>query len=79
MPEPVVRHPRGILAKIPGDVEALVYVNKVPFGKEVPQVMLLVREILDRCGTRIRRIAVGDNRQGGLFGAFLSQAQAREA
>ena len=69
----LLRHPRGILSKIPGDVEALVYVNKVPFGKEVPQVMLLAREILERCAPRIRRIAVGDNRQGGLFGAFLPQ------
>jgi probable selenium-dependent hydroxylase accessory protein YqeC len=69
----LLRHPRGLLSKIPGDVEPLVYVNKVPLGKELPAVKLLAQEILERCGPRIRRIAMGDNRQGGLIGTFTLQ------
>ncbi len=72
------RHPRGLLSKIPGDVEVLVYVNKAPLGSQHPQATELARSILMQCGTRVRRIAVGDNRQGGLVEAFLL-AEARQA
>lgn len=73
----LLRHPRGLLSKIPGDVEPLLYINKAPLGAPHPQATDLAEELLGRCGTRVRRVAIGDNRQGGLVEAFL--AEPREA
>ena len=64
-------HPRGILSKIPGDVEVSVYVNKAPIGAEHHAANQLALELLRRRGNRILRVAVGDNRQGGLVEAFV--------
>ncbi len=71
----LLRHPGGVLSKIPGDIETLVYVNKVPLGAPHPEAAQLAEEILHRCGPRVRRVAVGDNRQGGLVEAFVADAR----
>jgi probable selenium-dependent hydroxylase accessory protein YqeC len=69
------RHPRGLLSKIPGDVEVAVYVNKAPLGSDHAEAIELAREILTHCGSRVRRIALGDNRQGGLVEVFLPEVR----
>lgn len=68
-------HPRGLLSKIPGDVETLVYVNKAPLGMPHPHATALAEELMQWCGLRLRRVAVGDNRQGGLVETFLPEAR----
>jgi probable selenium-dependent hydroxylase accessory protein YqeC len=70
----LLMHPRGLLSKIPGDIDVLVYVNKAPLGRDHAAVEELARELLTRCGNRVRRVAVGDNRQGGLVEAFVPEA-----
>jgi probable selenium-dependent hydroxylase accessory protein YqeC len=72
----LLAHRRGLLAKIPGDIEVLVYVNKAPLGREHDAARLFAHELLERCGSRIRRVAVGDNLQGGLVEAFLTETGA---
>jgi len=67
-------HPRGLLPKIPGDIEVSVYVNKAPLGGEHEPSQRFASEILDRCGSRVRRVAVGDNLQGGLVEAFTLES-----
>ncbi len=68
----LLMHPRGLLSKIPGDMHVVVYVNKVPIGREHDSANQLAREILDRCSQRIPRVAVGDNRQGGIVEVFTA-------
>ncbi len=72
----LLTHPRGLLSKIPGDIEVLVYVNKAPLGREHGAANRFASELLERCGSRIRRVAVGDNRQGGLVEAFVAETGA---
>jgi probable selenium-dependent hydroxylase accessory protein YqeC len=69
----LLTHPRGLLSKIPGDIEILVYVNKAPMGSEHGAANRFARDFLDRCPSRIRRVAVGDNRQGGIVEVFTSE------
>lgn len=68
----LLTHPRGLLSKIPGDTEVAVYVNKAPIGAE-GSAQEFALEVLRRCGRRIHRVAVGDNRQGGLVSAYLAE------
>jgi probable selenium-dependent hydroxylase accessory protein YqeC len=72
----LLTHPRGLLSKIPGDIELLVYVNKAPLGRDHKSANRLANSILERCGSRIRRVAVGDNRQGGLVEAVVAESGA---
>lgn len=65
-------HPRGLLAKIPGDMQVVLYLNKSPLGTERAAVRSFARTVLERCG-RIKRIAVGDNLQGGLVETHLAE------
>jgi probable selenium-dependent hydroxylase accessory protein YqeC len=67
-------HERGLLSKIPGDIDVVVYVNKAPLGENHDAAHQLAHEILGRCGERVHRVAVGDNRQGGLVEAFVQEA-----
>ena len=60
-------HRRGLLAKIPGDMQVLIYLNKSPIGSERTNARGFAAEVLQRCGSRVKRIAVGDNLQGGLI------------
>ncbi|MDP6462241.1 MAG: selenium cofactor biosynthesis protein YqeC, partial [Gemmatimonadota bacterium] len=46
----LLSHPRGILGKIPGDVEVLVYVNKAPMGPAREAVKEFARILLSKCG-----------------------------
>ena len=69
-------HPRGLLAKIPGDMEVLIYVNKCPLGSERAAARGFARGILRRCGGRVRRVAVGDNMQGGIVETYLPESEA---
>jgi molybdenum cofactor cytidylyltransferase len=69
----LVCHPRGVLAKIPGDMEVVVYVNKAPMGGE-HRAAEVAAELLARCGRRVQRVAVGDNHQGGLVEAHLFES-----
>ena len=68
----LLTHPRGLLSKIPGDTEVAVCVNKAPIGAE-GSAQEFAQEVLRRCGRRIHRVAVGDNRQGGLVSAYLAE------
>ncbi|GJM45465.1 MAG: hypothetical protein DHS20C21_23070 [Gemmatimonadota bacterium] len=61
---------RGLLPKIPGDMEVSVYVNKTPLGGEHEPSRNFAEEVLANCGSRIHRVAVGDNLQGGLVETF---------
>lgn len=67
-------HPRGLLSKIPGDMEVALYVNKVPLGQRSRPARELAEAILERCGRRIQRVAVGDNRQGGSVETHLFES-----
>jgi probable selenium-dependent hydroxylase accessory protein YqeC len=67
-------HPRGLLTKIPGDMEVSVYVNKAPLGGEHEPSRTFAEEILQRTSLRIKRVAVGDNLQGGLVETFSPDA-----
>ncbi len=62
----LITHPRGLLRKIPGDMEVSLYVNKAPLGSPHTPSREFAQAVLDVCGKRIRRIAIGDNLQGGL-------------
>jgi hypothetical protein len=73
----LICHPRGLLAKIPGDMEVVLYVNKAPMGGE-HRAKELARELMARCGRRIQRIAVGDNHQGGTVETHLFDSASRE-
>jgi probable selenium-dependent hydroxylase accessory protein YqeC len=66
-------HPRGLLSKIPGDMQVLLYVNKAPMGGHHRAARELAEGILARCGQRIQRVAVGDNRQGGIVELHLAE------
>lgn len=66
-------HPRGLLRKIPGDMAVSVYVNKAPLGAKHEASKEFAEEILARCGTRLHRVAVGDNLQGGLVEMFSNE------
>ncbi|MEZ5066603.1 MAG: selenium cofactor biosynthesis protein YqeC [bacterium] len=68
----LITHPKGVLTKIPGDMEVVVYVNKAPIGEQA-QAARFAQEILRRAGRRIQRVAVGDNLQGGLVETFLAE------
>ncbi len=68
----LLTHPQGLLAKIPGDMELVVYVNKVPLGIEDRPARAFARAVLERCPMRIRRVAIGDNRQGGIVEVFTA-------
>ena len=71
----LICHPRGILSKIPGDITVGIYVNKAPLGQKIDCAREFAERILKRCSGRVHRVAVGDNRQGGLvetFGVELS-------
>jgi probable selenium-dependent hydroxylase accessory protein YqeC len=70
-------HPRGLIAKVPGDMELVLYVNKAPLGGERSSAADLARGILGRCGHRVQRVAVGDNRQGGIVEVHASESPAR--
>jgi len=72
----LLSHPRGLLSKIPGDIEVVVYVNKAPLGREQEVAHRFAIGLLERCGARIRRVAVGDNLQGGLVEAFVAETGA---
>jgi molybdenum cofactor cytidylyltransferase len=67
-------HPRGLLPKIPGDIEVVVYVNKAPLGGEHELSRKFAEEVLRRCGSRIHRVAIGDNLQGGLVETCAREA-----
>jgi len=67
-------HPRGLLPKIPGDIEVSVYVNKAPLGGEHELSRKFAEEVLRRCGSRVRRVAIGDNLQGGIVETFALEA-----
>jgi probable selenium-dependent hydroxylase accessory protein YqeC len=67
-------HPRGLLAKIPGDMQVLIYLNKSPLGSERAAARGFARTLLERCNGRVKRIAVGDNLQGGLVETHLPEA-----
>jgi len=67
-------HPRGLLTKIPGDMQVLLYLNKSPLGSERAAVRGFARGLLERCGARVKRVAVGDNLQGGLVETHVSEA-----
>lgn len=67
-------HPRGLLSKIPGDMEVALYVNKVPLGRHHRPARELAEAVLKRCGRRIQRVAVGDNRQGGIVETHLFES-----
>jgi probable selenium-dependent hydroxylase accessory protein YqeC len=69
----LLRHPRGLLSKIPGDMEVVLYLNKSPLGGERSVARGFARSVLERCGGRVKRIAVGDNLQGGLVETHLSE------
>jgi len=71
----LVAHPRGILAKIPGDMNVSLYVNKAPLGGPHEIALELAQRVFERCGARISRVAVGDNRQGGLVEAFVTESE----
>lgn len=73
----LICHPRGLLGKIPGDMDVLLYVNKAPMGGE-HRAEELAAELLARCGRRIQRIAVGDNHQGGTVEAHLFESVSPE-
>jgi len=64
-------HPRGLLAKIPGDMQVYIYLNKSPMGSERTSGRVFAAEILQRCGIRVKRIALGDNLQGGLIETYV--------
>jgi probable selenium-dependent hydroxylase accessory protein YqeC len=68
----LLSHPRGLLSKIPGDIQVLIYVNKAPLGSSHGAANLFARTILTRCSSRIRRVAIGDNRQGGIVEVFTA-------
>ena len=68
----LLSHPRGLLSKIPGDIEVLVYVNKAPLGSSHGAANQFARTILERCSARVRRVAIGDNRQGGIVEVFTA-------
>jgi len=68
----LIAHPKGLLSKIPGDTEVVAYVNKAPVGAE-GKAERFALEVVRRCGRRIKRVAVGDNLQGGLVETFLAQ------
>jgi probable selenium-dependent hydroxylase accessory protein YqeC len=72
----LIAHRKGILSKIPGDITVSVYVNKAPLGRAHDLAMELAKGIFERGGARISRVAVGDNRQGGLVEAFLAEPEA---
>ncbi len=65
-------HPRGLLAKIPGDMQVVLYLNKSPLGTERAAARGFARSVLERCA-RIKRIALGDNLQGGLVETHLAE------
>lgn len=65
-------HPRGLLAKIPGDMQVVLYLNKSPLGTERSAARGFARSVLERCA-RIKRIALGDNLQGGLVETHLAE------
>lgn len=70
----LVCHPRGLLTKIPGDMEVVIYVNKSPLGGQRRAAREFAEGVLERCGGRVKRIAVGDNLQGGLVETHLHEA-----
>lgn len=70
-------HPRGLIAKVPGDMEVVLYVNKAPLGEPRRTAADLARGILGRCGHRVQRVAVGDNRQGGIVEVHATESPAR--
>lgn len=65
-------HPRGLLAKIPGDMQVVLYLNKSPLGTERAAARAFARTVLERC-VRIKRIALGDNLQGGLVETHVAE------
>jgi probable selenium-dependent hydroxylase accessory protein YqeC len=67
-------HPRGLLGKIPGDMELSLYVNKSPLGGEREAARGFARHVLERCTGRVKRVALGDNLQGGLVETHLHKA-----
>ena len=69
----LLSHPRGLLSKIPGDMEVMLYLNKSPLGSERAPARGFARSVLERCGGRVKRVAVGDNLQGGLVETHLSE------
>jgi probable selenium-dependent hydroxylase accessory protein YqeC len=66
----LICHPRGLLNKIPGDIAVAIYVNKAPLGRNMDCAREFAEQVLKRCGTRVQRVAVGDNLQGGLVETF---------
>jgi molybdenum cofactor cytidylyltransferase len=72
----LISHPQGLLRKIPGDMEVSLYVNKAPIGSPHAPSREFAGEILRRCGERIRRVAVGDNLQGGLVETHTTESAA---
>lgn len=69
-------HRRGLLAKIPGDMDLSVYLNKSPIGGERALARAFGQLLLERCSGRVRRVALGDNEQGGLVEVLVADAAA---
>lgn len=69
-------HRRGLLAKIPGEMEVSVYLNKSPIGGERTLARGFAQLLFERCGGRVKRVAFGDNEQGGLVEVLVSDTPA---